>query len=1032
MSLATQLVMIGNIAGDNGGGGPPPPTNPTNIIINNSSILDNAAANTVVGTLTMVGGLLPTTFNLVSPSTFSISGANLVRSNTGTITPGTTNVVVNCTDANGAHVSSDVTLPISVIDHLGGQITSITLSNTSGASETPMWSKFFGHPFADSDVTGCQLSGGNPTYPVFKVSGVIVPYSMSTTPTYWPSGRLKHALFFLLLGGNYTIANNGTLSVTVNQSGTTSLPTASSRATSDFTAADLKTIATQLDGPNAGTSYTASLNTAITDALSDNYVVADGPAGKMWRLRGNYKNAGTPEGMQTTYFYVASMQNAGAAFGGIRVQPCTATPWGDATSSLRKTRTFSAMTWQTGSTVIRDNVTAGRSNSGTFTWAGSGDAISVNTSSASYESWTPVRFTTTGTLPTGLALNTTYYVYTGAYYTPPYTKFSVYSTLLDVNSYVVMSSAGSGTHTYTIYPSLTCYGRIFHCGTTGDWDYVQGGGAVAGISTYVDTAVQVKWDMTYARSTLCIPAYDYNAPVTAGSATPFYINTTCGLTNTPDAGGIDEHIGILPTPMVRHIYTNSLTDERNVRAIGLAGGQVNSCVRQISTGFRIPCWNNGHNGSGTPYTGMGTLLINGRFTGAGNSNIFQQNSAADYYNLTGQVAGESSHRVAYNWYPYLLFGTPEYLDMMIETANCAPGYGYIGGGLTNTRIDATQYAPSGTAAGDGSNQGSRNITTSGVSRYCIFQLTDSQRQDAWGLRDTGICAGLIPQSFPECPAYSTYFNDIINDNAAFVQAVIALSPNSYTTTNGLFAPSNSLYIGDVWQAAYWIEAAAMVYGYTQNSAWLASINTMNTWMAHCINTFGLNVISKEEWLLRTNYSHSGCGPLISSDSQFAVVINDAHVTWSNGSTSFAFSNSGIPYVPTVGDQLYFTSPDPPSESSTPIPAAVTAFTGYFIKTVSGVSPNYTLTLSATLGGSAITNSDAGAGGILCWINNKTPLNSLDFNGVSDYPSVTYRSMLLSKSRGATIDATAQTAMAGACPATSSYGSVPTYCFNATA
>src|SRR5882757_3445689 len=124
MGLATMMI-LGVVASEDGGGSAPSgagaislsvalagvssasPTPPSNITINNSNILDNAMAGTVVGTLTMVGGTLPTTFNLVSPSTFAISGADLVRSASGTITPGTTNVVVNCTDANGQHVPSN-------------------------------------------------------------------------------------------------------------------------------------------------------------------------------------------------------------------------------------------------------------------------------------------------------------------------------------------------------------------------------------------------------------------------------------------------------------------------------------------------------------------------------------------------------------------------------------------------------------------------------------------------------------------------------------------------------------------------------------------------------------------------------------------------------------------------------------------------------------------------------------------------------------------------------------------------------------
>ena len=69
----------------------------------------------------------------------------------------------------------------------GSLITTLTMSNTSGASETPMWSKVFGLGFPDSDATGCPLVGGQPTYPQFKVGSTVLGYSMSKAPTFHPS-----------------------------------------------------------------------------------------------------------------------------------------------------------------------------------------------------------------------------------------------------------------------------------------------------------------------------------------------------------------------------------------------------------------------------------------------------------------------------------------------------------------------------------------------------------------------------------------------------------------------------------------------------------------------------------------------------------------------------------------------------------------------------------------------------------------------------------------------------------------------------
>lgn len=67
----------------------------------------------------------------------------------------------------------------------------------------------------------------------------------------------------------------------------------------------------------------------------------------------------------------------------------------------------------------------------------------------------PVMFTTTGTLPAGLALNTVYYMYN-----PDNVNFKVASTmaLLNAGTYVNITDTGSGTHTVTtITPSTINY-----------------------------------------------------------------------------------------------------------------------------------------------------------------------------------------------------------------------------------------------------------------------------------------------------------------------------------------------------------------------------------------------------------------------------------------------------------------------------------------------------------------------------------------------------------------------------------------------
>lgn len=917
-----------------------------------------------------------------------------------------------------------------------GQITTLTLNNSGASSESPIWSKTFGLCFPDSDVTGCPLVGGVATYPQFKSGSNVIAYSMSVQPSYYPSGRLRFAAFALLFNSVVTIGAGANSSISVNQTSNTSKPTPSGLSLSNLTSADLKHVVTVMDGPGSGTTYTSSLNTGVTDNNSDNYTWLDGDAGLMMRIREDYRSAGTPHGALQGYHYFMLMRTAAGGFGGIQYQFCISVPGADIAQASREWYSFSTCQLQTGATVIRNNVTAGRTNSYTVVWAGSGASTDLNTTgSNTVEAFQAFRLTTTGTLPTGVTTGQTYFAYhspSGQYYQPPYSSVMVLSGLDNTTQYVVMSGAGTGTHTLTTYPWVTCYGRIFACGTSGEWDYIQGGGSVAPLTGTTMTNVQIRYDNTYLRSTLFIPSYDFSAAVTAGSATPFYINGNCGLSTQPDAGGIDEHIGIMPTPYVRYLYTGSLTDERNVRAIGLVGGQIGSNVRLTASNFQIPCANNGHNGAGTTYTGMAAPQPFVRYGGSpGTSNAYVPNSQTAMGNPTGQTTADGSHRTQHFYLACLITGQPEYFDMLIEQSNAYVLGGYVAGGSTNTRISATQYAPYGTTAGDGSNAGSRIVTTSGVTRYCIFSLTVSARQDAWQMAMMGLLLALMPQGGPWAGVFQ-YFSDVVNDNVAFINAVIAMAPTTYAATNGLFYPQDTYYIEDSWQGSYNLQAWAMVHGLKVANL-LTPMNTMIKWYCHIVNTCGIWPMSLEEWQVRWlnggSMPSDGTAPLIDNDSKLGFYTG-AQMSWTSASNMFSINTTGTQWTPSNGDIITFTTPDPPSQTTTPYPAAFNPFIQYFVVNKSGSGTNFTFQLSATLGGSPITLTDNSAHNILFWVKPASTMNSLDANNVTDYPTVNTRSMLMAVSRGATMDATAKAALMAAIPAASNgnFVTTPTYLF----
>ena len=86
-------------------------------------------------------------------------------------------------------------------------------------------------------------------------------------------------------------------------------------------------------------------------------------------------------------------------------------------------------------------------NSATFT-ASSSSGLLMTYAGWDVQSYTPVRFTTTTTLPTGLSLNTTYYTIRVSATT---SRVATSMANVDTATAIAYTDAGTGTHTMTIY-----------------------------------------------------------------------------------------------------------------------------------------------------------------------------------------------------------------------------------------------------------------------------------------------------------------------------------------------------------------------------------------------------------------------------------------------------------------------------------------------------------------------------------------------------------------------------------------------------
>jgi len=201
----------------------------------------------------------------------------------------------------------------------GSLITTLSLVNTSGSTQSANFvSPMLGMPFKAGDIPSGE-------YPVFTLEDDTPCPATIYNDSSWDDGSKRVCGVFFRTPTSIA----GSASLTINVSGGGSAPSASSRTLSDLTAADLKVEVT--GGTNLSGVWTASLNTAITDATQI-LVIGDGPAGKLWRIRGAFKQSGAAHGQLECFHYVLAAQNNAGGLSHIEYLPRVAQPWGDVAS----------------------------------------------------------------------------------------------------------------------------------------------------------------------------------------------------------------------------------------------------------------------------------------------------------------------------------------------------------------------------------------------------------------------------------------------------------------------------------------------------------------------------------------------------------------------------------------------------------------------------------------------------------------------------------------------------------------------------
>jgi hypothetical protein len=860
-----------------------------------------------------------------------------------------------------------------------GVIASLTIPNTSGSQVgADFIPDMFGHPFKKGDIATGR-------YPKFELSdGANVPYTM-LYPSYWSDGSLKRAAFLIRVPS--TVAANG--SVAVNIKSGTSAPGSSSRSLADLSSGgtDLQVVVTGLD--NLSGTWVSSLNQGVIDN-DDVLLLGDGPVGKVWRIRQQFMQSGANHGQLECYWYVAALQDANGGLYGIRYFGRVSQPWYNVDTPAKNFRSFSSFLLKNGANTVRD-CWANHSTPKAVTYPGSGNNLTVTGHGG--ETGYLARFTGT-TLP-NITAGTSYFIYRANANTIALNTNS--SAVVDGGS-VALSGSASGDATMQLYPYLTHFGSLWTCGPNGKWDYLQAGGSCAAEAT-----VRIVHDKTYWRSTGMLGAYDLDIIPTAQTSYGYELNSMGPIQRQNGGTGERSDLGIMPTWHVRHFLSQSAADEQVTRVTGLMGAHLPVQLYNATT-KTVPTVNN------TAYTGMPAPNKDLRWRGGSNTSGF-----TDPVNMSVTKAGwqqvDFDHMPCFAYYPFLLTGEPQYLDLMLEMANQAVQHRYSGMGTSD-------------ALGSGY---ARNGTTNGTTYYgTVIGDSDSIREDAWSLRDLGLVVGVMPANPPQCASYPAYFKDMLEATFAKANNFNANVAPAYYRNNGMmhFRRNGGAHIYDSWQHGYFMMACAQVTKMTESAAGMTLLNHSAKWFSHILSSFSAWEIPHYECTARTGSAYNA--PYITDDSQLYFFCSLPNLSWSSATSTFTFT-APLPsgWVPANGDRLMWDGQEgsPPTNLST--------FTPYNMVNVTA----NTFQVAATSGGAPLTLGNSGSGGTpFVQIQNRPASRTLvgdpgQAGFASCYIANTLGATRLAKAAGATVDYNVITALQAKADALGyNYKDEPKYAF----
>lgn len=470
------------------------------------------------------------------------------------------------------------------------------------------------------------------------------------------------------------------------------------------------------------------------------------------------------------------------------------------------------------------------------------------------------------------------------------------------------------------------YSSFFTAASDGRWDFVQGGGSAA-----ADCTVRVVHDKAYVMKSQLLPPYALTLNPNSGASVNY--NPNCiGAMQARYMGttGPRAEIGVVPQWAVRHLLTQAAVDERAVRVTGLASGGWRTCIRKQSTKQVIPCVD-----PSPSYAGLGTIQKTWRYrVGSGVSGVVAPTDETSIWN--GETG--SDHRGACTYYPYIITGEPQYLDLTIDHAA-----GILLSTITGGRTMRTEAPITASTLRVGGDYGERDVTI-GSTTYkggSLLFMGELQRVYAWATRDIAEAAAIYPDVCPSGTEVKKYFSDVTDSTFTAALAFLAARPTDWQNS-GLWGFNGDAGAGQSpWNAGYLSHSVchqASILASTKAATFRGYLSKF--WS----NTDGAMDVAAVGAYNALIYDENTTQ--IESFSKILFELANCTLTFSTSTSRATISGSNGSWTPTNGDRFaFFTYMDPDK----PFTEAVDGKTFYAVN----CSGN-TFQLSATPGGSPIT------------------------------------------------------------------------------